>query len=98
MDVGVLRLPFRGWYLKDNGEDCSFLKNKRCTIYPARPMQCRTWPFWPETMSAKSWKKDVTGFCPGVNKGSLRKAEEIQKALTEQKQWEETLAEEASRR
>lgn len=21
MDVGVLRLPFRGWYLKDNGED-----------------------------------------------------------------------------
>jgi Fe-S-cluster containining protein len=84
------------FHLKDNGEDCSFLKNKRCTIYTARPMQCRTWPFWPETMSAKSWKKEVMGFCPGVNKGPVRDATEIQTALDQQKQWEQTLAEEAS--
>ncbi len=86
------------FHLKDNGEDCSFLKNKRCTIYSARPMQCRTWPFWPETMSVKSWRKDVLSFCPGVNKGKLWKPEAIQKALDQQKEWEEELAEQASSR
>lgn len=86
------------YHLKDNGEDCIFLKNKRCTIYAVRPTQCRTWPFWPETISAKSWRKDVLSFCPGVNKGGVWKPAEIQKALDDQKQWEETLAEEASQR
>ena len=33
--------------------DCMFLKNKRCEVYPSRPTQCRTWPFWPENMNAK---------------------------------------------
>ncbi len=86
------------YHLKDNGEDCSFLKNKRCSIYSARPMQCRTWPFWPETMSAKSWKKDVMGFCPGVNKGPVRTADEIKSALKQQLQWEQAVAEEAGER
>ncbi|HAR41101.1 MAG TPA: hypothetical protein DCS07_00455, partial [Bdellovibrionales bacterium] len=39
--------------LKETG--CRFLKKKRCTIYKARPTQCRTWPFWPDNMNAKTW-------------------------------------------
>jgi len=31
----------------ENG-DCIFLVENRCSIYPARPLQCRTFPFWPE--------------------------------------------------
>lgn len=85
------------FHLKDNGSDCIFLKNKRCSVYAARPTQCRTWPFWPETMSAKSWKKDVLNFCPGVNKGEPVTAQQIQQQLDEQKQWEDLLAHEASR-
>lgn len=85
------------FHLKDNGEDCVFLKNKRCTIYKSRPAQCRTWPFWPETMSAKAWKKDVVGFCPGVGKGRLWDADEIQKNLKLQKEWEEVVAQEGSK-
>ncbi len=61
--------------------DCLFLKNARCTIYSARPTQCKTWPFWPEVMGPKTWARDVAAFCPGVGKGPVISAEEIQKQL-----------------
>jgi len=71
------------WHLKEDPKnpDCMFLKNKRCSIYEGRPTQCRTWPFWPEVMNAKAWKKDVESFCPGVGQGKLWKADEIEKIL-----------------
>lgn len=68
---------------KDN-PDCLFLINKRCSVYEGRPTQCRTWPFWPEVMGAKAWKKEVAEFCPGVGKGKLIPAEKIQKQIDEQ--------------
>jgi Fe-S-cluster containining protein len=79
-------------HLNDTGDDCLFLKNKRCTVYEGRPEQCRTWPFWPEVMSAKAWAKEVNAFCPGVDKGSVISAEEIAKTLRHQKKWETDLA------
>lgn len=71
---------------------CVFLEKKRCTIYSARPAQCRTWPFWPETMSAKAWTKDVAKFCPGVGKGRVWPREEIDALLKEQTAWESDVA------
>lgn len=78
------------WHLKEDPKnpDCQFLKNKKCSTYEARPTQCRTWPFWPEVMNPKSWKKDVVSFCPGVNKGPLVSREEINSQLIEQHQSE----------
>ncbi len=75
------------YHLKEesNRTDCVFLKDKnRCGVYQARPIQCRTWPFWPEVMNAKTWNKEVKAFCPGIGKGKLHTAEEIQKTLNEQ--------------
>lgn len=74
------------WAIRDNpkGGDCIFLQERRCTVYEGRPTQCRTWPFWPEVMNARSWKKDVESFCPGVGKGRHYTAEEIQNILNEQ--------------
>jgi Fe-S-cluster containining protein len=78
------------WALKDAGpkqanpNDCQFLKDKRCTVYEARPTQCRTWPFWPEVMNPRKWKKDVEAFCPGVNKGEIKSQKEIDLVLAEQ--------------
>ena len=76
-----------------DGEDghCQFLKNKRCTAYEGRPTQCRTWPFWPETMDAKVWQKEVASFCPGVGKGPLISPEEIKKQIEEQQDCENKL-------
>ena len=44
---------------------CIFFDNnlKRCTIYPVRPQQCRTFPFW------ETFKNNITEVkkeCPGV--------------------------------
>lgn len=75
--------------------DCLFLKNKSCTIYLARPTQCRTWPFWPEVLNAKTWKKDVAQFCPGVEKGKLFTSAEIIKIQNEQLDSERRLIKEA---
>jgi len=70
--------------LKEEKPECQFLKGKACSIYEARPTQCRTWPFWPEVMDAKTWKNEVAAFCPGVGKGRVHSREEIEKAMKEQ--------------
>src|SRR5262245_6735709 len=54
-----------GWFhLKHPERDCEFLKGKGCSVYEARPAQCRTWPFWPENLKAKTWNTEVKAFCP----------------------------------
>ena len=55
--------------INQNG-NCQFLENKKCSIYSARPTQCRTWPFWKENMNSKKWNKELKKFCPGIGKGS----------------------------
>jgi hypothetical protein len=52
-------------------------KKAGCTVYPARPAQCRTWPFWESnTESRAAWDRAAAG-CPGMNHGELISAEEI---------------------
>jgi len=50
---------------------CEFLKSDGCSVHPAKPTQCRAFPFWPELVgNKKNWKK--TGeWCPGIGKGEL---------------------------
>ena len=71
------------WHLKEDAQntDCMFLRNKRCSVYEARPNQCRTWPFWPEVMNAKAWKSEVASFCPGVGKGRTWSKDEIEREM-----------------
>lgn len=79
------------WTLKDFKKACVFLKNKQCAVYEARPTQCRTWPFWPENMQAKNWKQDVANYCPGVGKGRVWTAQEIEKQLAIQEKSEDEM-------
>ncbi len=76
------------WKIADFTKACRFLKDKQCGIYEARPTQCRTWPFWPEVMNARSWNKEVAAYCPGVGKGRVWTKNEIQQQLTIQKKSE----------
>jgi uncharacterized protein len=48
-----------------NNYACLFFDQARngCTIYPVRPEQCRTFPFWPYF---REHPKDVFEECPGV--------------------------------
>ena len=64
----------------DNGE-CIFLDDNRCTVYPARPVQCATFPFWPENVkSAYRWKITAKS-CPGIDQGRHYSADEIEGIL-----------------
>lgn len=75
--------------------ECMFLEKNRCTVYEGRPTQCRTWPFWPDTMSPKAWTKEVSSYCPGVGKGKVIPAEKIQQALNDQKATDDAIVAEA---
>jgi Fe-S-cluster containining protein len=71
------------YHLKNPEKNCQFLEGKRCGVYSGRPTQCRTWPFWPENMNAKTWGKEVAPYCAGVGKGKLYSLEEIETLLRE---------------
>ena len=59
--------------------DCTFFdgRERRCTIYPVRPIQCRTWPFWKSNLSSPEAWRDATRTCPGVGQGDFVSLEEI---------------------
>jgi len=54
-------------------------EQKRCTIYPVRPQQCRDWPFWSENLKTPDTWNQTAQKCPGINRGKFYSHEEIQK-------------------
>jgi Fe-S-cluster containining protein len=40
-----------------------------CTIYEARPLQCRTWPFWSDNLKTQAAWERAARRCPGMNSG-----------------------------
>jgi Fe-S-cluster containining protein len=66
---------------KANGDCVFFDRREGCTVYPVRPRQCRTWPFWESNVKTpEAWKQTCT-VCPGSGKGELIPAEEITRRL-----------------
>jgi len=65
--------------LKPNG-DCIFWDDG-CTVYPARPRQCRTFPFWPENLESPETWQALKQFCHGIDQGRLYPLSEIQSVL-----------------
>jgi hypothetical protein len=59
--------------------DCVFLREQRvpgeseprrtCAVYPVRPLQCRTWPFWDANLSSEQSWRHAARRCPGIGKG-----------------------------
>jgi Fe-S-cluster containining protein len=47
--------------------DCVFLKDRICTVYEARPTQCRTYPWWLSNIhDLESWQ-EAGQICEGIN-------------------------------
>jgi hypothetical protein len=75
-----VRRTWRGMTLREKANyDCVMLDGGgRCLAYPVRPVQCRTWPFWPTNLrSAESWA-DARRRCPGIGQGPLYSLQEIE--------------------
>lgn len=56
------------WSLKEDAHtyDCTFLKDKKCQIYPVRPTQCRTFPWWPRNLKTEQDWKQAAKYCEGI--------------------------------
>ncbi|MEJ2566262.1 MAG: YkgJ family cysteine cluster protein [Gammaproteobacteria bacterium] len=54
------------------GGSCVFLdQDNRCRIYAARPVQCRTYPFWPEVARSRTaWRREARR-CEGIDRGQV---------------------------
>ncbi len=84
----VRRVGFRQSLTEKIDGDCVFLSREggrtACTIYPVRPLQCRTWPFWTSNLSSPDdWNEAHRTTCPGLNKGrryEFHQIERIRKA------------------
>jgi len=56
---------------KPRGRQCPFLLEGACAIHPAKPTQCRLFPFWPELVgSRRAWAR-AARLCPVIGQGPL---------------------------
>lgn len=87
------RLAYCRWIEQEDGSfllslrelsnyDCVFWKDGGgCEAYEARPVQCRTYPFWTGVLAGQdSWEREGRE-CPGIGSGELHGAEDITAAL-----------------
>ena len=75
----VRRVGDRYSLIEKPGGDCIFWDEQAgCTVYPARPVQCRTWPFWAENIESPADWEHVRRVCPGSGRGQWFSLEQIQ--------------------
>lgn len=56
---------------KPRNSQCHFLLENGCSIHPAKPTQCRLFPYWPEVVkTTRAWEA-AGRRCPGIGKGKL---------------------------
>ncbi len=93
--LGLTTKAFAKRYLRRSGmrialidgpeNACVFLdRDGRCAVYASRPVQCRTFPWWPEVIRCREdWEAEQRR-CPGIGQGNrLTDRRTIESALAE---------------
>lgn len=65
--------------------DCTFFdpQSRRCRIYPVRPIQCSTWPFWRQNIDTpEDWERTCRE-CPGSGTAPVVPLETINNILSQ---------------
>jgi Fe-S-cluster containining protein len=53
-------------------------EKRNCTVYTARPRQCKTWPFWDSNLRNPTTWKQACEACPGSGEGKLHQLGHIE--------------------
>ncbi len=53
-------------------------EKRNCTVYSARPRQCKTWPFWDSNLRTPTTWKQACEACPGSGEGKLHQLGHIE--------------------
>ncbi|MCZ6507188.1 MAG: YkgJ family cysteine cluster protein [Acidobacteria bacterium] len=73
-----LRRVGRRLSLVDGPDGACVFWDNGCSVYPARPRQCRTFPFWAENLTGEAAWNETAKLSPGVNQGRLYELQEIE--------------------
>ena len=75
----VRKLGMRRSLFEHFDGDCVFFdpESRGCRVYPARPIQCRTWPFWERNLDTPESWQETCDACPGSGSGDLVPMEAI---------------------
>lgn len=57
--------------------DCLFLTETGCRIHAVKPLQCQSFPFWPENVGARRTWKNLRNYCPGVGVGEILDRDDV---------------------
>ncbi len=89
-EMGLETVAFERKFVRQVGHDKSLIEypdgdcilldpvTRNCTAYQARPIQCRTWPFWDSNLAKRKDWKETCEVCPGAGSGRLYALEEIE--------------------
>ena len=79
-DQYVRKVGIRKSLVEFPNGSCVFFNDdtRKCTVYDARPRQCRTWPFWDSNLSSPEAWQHTCEVCPGSGKGKLYQLEQIE--------------------
>jgi len=81
-----LRKVGNRWSLLEDQKnfDCIFLKENKCQIYPVRPTQCKTFPWWLQNLTSEEAWIQAAESCEGIGRGEVVPYETIEKNYQEQ--------------
>ena len=63
--------------------NCVHLGPNGCTVYEARPVQCRTFPFWADMIGKKGWTAEAREICEGVGHGPVQPVAKVEALIRE---------------
>ena len=72
------RVLFRVSLQEQANGDCVLLTPAGCGVYPVRPLQCRTFPFWDMNISSRKTWQAAGERCPGIGRGKAYSRQEIE--------------------
>jgi hypothetical protein len=91
--LGISRAEFRRRYLcgspgllrfrKLRHKQCPFLLADGCSVHEVKPLQCSSFPYWPELLAKASERREAAQYCPGMNKGPLVNIEHAREVAAE---------------